>query len=261
MILAILLAGVLSTGSSAQALSWSVSDQGLADNAFIPFVGTFGGTSVRFADYGHNQSGQRVGSVGYATPFGRIENHAAIINSNNSVLDLGVLGGAIPPQLMGYRFSSAYDINNAGQVVGQSSNDKFGMPTYSAFIWRDGAMQDLGKMDNFGIAHNYNAMGINNLGQAVGYASYDGARHDGNYSAAFLWDDGKFINLTEMIFGNGWAMEFAFDINDAGQIIGTARMPDGYHTIIATPNVIPEPSTLLLLGAGLLGFSCFRRRV
>ena len=60
--------------------------------------------------------------------------------------------------------------------------------------------------------------------------------------------------------GAGWILEYAYDINDTGQIVGSGWGPNGYHGYLLT--VIPEPSTLVLLGMGALTLTigCWRRR-
>lgn len=48
---------------------------------------------------------------------------------------------------------------------------------------------------------------------------------------------------------------------DAGNIVGVyLDASGGDHGYLATPEAVPEPSTLLLLGSGLAGVVIFRKR-
>ena len=86
--------------------------------------------------------------------------------------------------------SSAADINNNGQVIGQGPS--------GAFLYSSGTMTNLGA--------NKNVYCINNTGQVVGEAS----------GAAFLYSDG-----TTTILGQGTTA--AYGINDSGLIVGAGN--------------------------------------
>jgi len=75
-------------------------------------------------------------------------------------VDLGTLPG-------GYA-SIAWDINNRGQIVGQS-NAMIGIANRDrAFLWQNGVMTDLGSLVEGGTSH---AFAINDLGQVVGWST------------------------------------------------------------------------------------------
>ena len=62
-------------------------------------------------------------------------------------------------------------------------------------------------------------MGFNEEGQVVG------ASQSGSYLYAFLWDDGTMTNLGALGAYGSWA----YDINDAGQVVGGSVVDDQFH--------------------------------
>jgi len=103
--------------------------------------------------------------------------------------------------------SLAHGINDAGQVAGFVSTDT----REYAFLWsQDGGLLDLGA--NLGWQWSV-AIGINDRGQVVGwYSDVPGSQN------AFLWTSGQAANLGAACDGRS----SAWDVNDAGQVIGSA---------------------------------------
>ena len=115
--------------------------------------------------------------------------------------DLGTLGGL---------YSAAYDVNNRGQVVGDSSLNKDDDTSRAghAFLWQNGKMKDLGTLGG----RNSYALRINELGQIVGNSKY-GAGEDEH---AFFWSNGHMTDIGTL--GGTWSR--AVDLNDQGQVVG-----------------------------------------
>src|SRR5947209_8733157 len=76
--------------------------------------------------YGLNNAGQVVGQDG--TAGGRLT-RAVLWQNGAGPQDLGSLGGAM---------NSAFEINDAGQVVGSSETDNSGSHQTHAFLWQSG---------------------------------------------------------------------------------------------------------------------------
>lgn len=162
-------------------------------NGVMQDIGGLGG-SLSVA-YGLNGYGQVVGSS-YITGDGT---YHAYLYSGGVMQDLG-----------GGNSSSAYCINNNGQIVGVSSNH--------AFLYSGGSMQDLGTMG--GAVST--AQSINNIGQIVGFS-----RMSTNADHAFLYANGSMHDLNDLVAvpGTGWTLAYATAINDAGQIAGYGVNP------------------------------------
>jgi len=164
----------------------------------------------------------------------------AFLWENSVMTDLGTLGGSSPS---GNTSSTAYDINNFGQVVGVSislSGDSHAFlitpeDTNSDSIpdlWfrdynSDGAndlMADLSTLGGPNSAGNC----IINSGQIVGVSdTASGERH------AFLWENSVMTDLGTL----GGTRSSAFDMSFSGQIVGgsTTTTSASYHAFLITP--------------------------
>lgn len=129
---------------------------------------------------------------------------------------LGTLGGG---------YSTAYGINNSGQVVGWASDtgghNRAFLITPTGGVWKNPSSDidwhnDL--MTNLGTlgGDSSEARAITGDGRIVGYSTTtSGVTH------AFIWRGGEMTDLNDLVPSNsGWELNTAFDINEVGEIVG-----------------------------------------
>jgi probable HAF family extracellular repeat protein len=250
----------LGVNDSGTVVGFSDSDAG--DSAFLwtqkggmQNLGTLGGGSTGASANGINNSGQ---VVGYAVLADNTTIHAFLWTQAGGMQDLGTLGG---------KCSSAYAINDAGEVTGESLIA--GSSTvYHAFLWTQaGGMQDLGALGQkqqitkglaindqgavVGSSGSYDVTsafvwtqshGIRSLGAGESVASgINGAgKIVGAYGAisnAFVWTPTQHLqNLNNLIPPNsGWVLEWAVAINRSGQITSWGRIGGQFHGALLIP--------------------------
>jgi len=187
-----------------------------------------------------NESGQVVGisENGMIDPLIGFPEFRAALWQNGGITDLGTLAG-------GYE-SIANAINNRGQVVGFSTNtvsDPYsffpfpGATQSRAFLWQNGAMQDLGTLGG----PDANALLINDRGQIAGN-SYSNSTANAVLDACgffainvptedpFIWKDGVMMDLG----GLGGTCSLVTGQNNRGQVTGQSDLAGDltYHPFV-----------------------------
>jgi probable HAF family extracellular repeat protein len=180
-------------------------------------LGTLGGT-FGFPTW-INNFGQVVGQSNLT---GDETHHPFLSTGGRTMKDLGTLGGDT---------GSAFWINDDGEIVGQADLPGSGAQTHHGFLWKHGAMTDLGTVDGDPCSVG---LSINLQGQIAG-ASTDCTE----YQHAFLWENGgPMIDLNTLIIpGSGLIARDADYINDSGEIAGRGVLPNGdVHAILLVPD-------------------------
>jgi probable HAF family extracellular repeat protein len=127
------------------------------------------------------------------------------------VIDLGTLGG---------NESTAYSINNTGQIVGIAEYTEFYGHATLFDPTGDGNNIDLGTLGGIYISSS-TATSINDVGQIVGYSRgfFRGGGAPPPAHATLFDPNGTFNNIVLHALGGS---SFAHSINNAGQIVGSA---------------------------------------
>jgi len=215
-------------------------------------LGTLGGDWCTAMDV--NEQGVIVGSSSNSE-----QNTRAFLYQDNKMLNLGILAGLQ---------SSAEAINEKGQITGQSTYSTEHLDMH-AFIYDQGKMKDINPAGNESYAYDINNKGeitgwrrvsnmvchpfiyahgklteFETLGgkSAAGSAINDHSQIVGESEdkkgnrRAFLYEDGKTIDLNTLIESEQWILYSARDINNKGQITGHGSNAKGEeHAFLMTP--------------------------
>ena len=197
-----------------------------------------------------NNPGQVAGFTASPTAdFGNPERTAFLYDLFNGVTLLGTLGGHV---------SEANDLNDSRQVVGWSETSVANEERPFMYVDAAGGMQDLGSLGG----RSGRANGINNGGMVVGVSDVGGSA--GFDYHAFLFANNHMVDLNTLIDpASGWRLVSAADINDAGQILGTACQGTDCRAVrLDMIPGVPEPGAwlMLLIGLGLIAYRKCRLR-
>jgi len=156
-----------------------------------------------------NESGQAVGISGQCgDAVGGASAEHMLLWQNGTVTSLPTLGGSY--------WNTPMDINNNGDVTGFSdhSGDSVSNPNFTTFIWtKKGGTEDLGALSGDNISEG---LGINDSDVIVG-VSYPSGH-------GFVWSGGTMQDLNNLLPPNsGYTITDAQDVNDAGDITGSAQ--------------------------------------
>jgi len=157
-----------------------------------------------------------------------INNHDEFVGAVFIMATLFDHGEQIPLGTLGGSFSEASDINDARQVTGWAA-----IPMdqgIHAFRWRDGAMADLGTLG--GEQSRGDAIAAN--GDIVGWSHTHGL---GGKHAVLVQGDTMF-DLNDLLdpgTASDWELLEAFDLNDAGYIVGQGTHHGKFHAFVLKP--------------------------
>lgn len=173
--------------------------------------------------YGINNLGQMAGQSDTDNGYWR----AFFWDERTGIVDLGTLGGA---------YSGAKDINDPGVVVGWSWGQ---ISTQQAFVWEGDGMIALSTLLGAEFPGSV-AHAINNHGVIAGESNGEtyGIIH------AVTWDAKREVHALGSL-GGFWSR--AYDINDAGVIVGAAQVKSGEtHAFIYRNGAMQDLNDLLL---------------
>lgn len=266
--------GYSGSGSMRTGYSWTAAS-GLVD------LGTFGSDPMSLA-IDTNDLGQTVGVSGSdqgtkrafvhsaggmvdlgpvpgkTSAFGRGINTGGFVVGHSSGADPRAflwrpgIGMATLANLAGGATSEAFEINDAGRVVG-SAADSAGVK--HAVYWTGTTGAPI-RLDLSVVGHSgTEALDINEGGTAVGYGVFSGQER-----ALVFHPTLGAMRLDTMLgsAGNGWTFLRANGINENGEIVGTGIFNGVTRGFVVSP--VPEPATSLAFLAGLGALLARRRR-
>lgn len=230
-------------------------------------LGSLAGPNDWSRAYGINAKGQTVG-VSYYTGSCYTSAGHAFVSTPTGLQDLHSTNMPVDPRL-GCGSSVAAKINNSGMAIGAHANS-WGIDSPSgpaqvlhATVWNTatGAYTDLSNGINAKTSQALTA--INASGQVAGSeVTYSGVLINNMYEGTVTGSEhalvgdingGGLVDLNQAFTNKpvNWTFQSAFDINDAGQMLVSAKDAGGVsHVVLLTPqttsvSVVTAPATLV----------------
>jgi probable HAF family extracellular repeat protein len=213
----------------------------------IQDLGTLGGHTFVVGIY-VNDSGQVVGISDNAVPdpfsvFGIGVQLRTFLWEDGEIKDIGTLGG--PDALPGASCSGQpRDVIVGASYTSSTPNASTGIPPVDPFLWKNGAMTDLGSLGGatgFGQCANHHGeiIGGSSLASNPG-ACPPGAGGPGCH--AFFWDDGVMTDLGTLGGDNSEAIW----LNEAGDVAGSADLAGSaiHHAVLWRQGKIHDLGTV-----------------
>jgi hypothetical protein len=216
-------------------------------------------------DWEKRAAGWTIQFGGFLFPGGQAEtSQAYAINDSDTTAGFAYVNGIQRAKLF-YNNQTVQDLHSmipgatgslAGNINDQgSATGIFRDP--SGHIWSFLFNPELG-MQVFQNISGYDSMSFSSLsgnGVVVGYANPDQGLLD---NQAVRWTQGGgVLDLNTLIDPNsGWELDEAYDVNEAGYIVGSGKFNGAYSNYMLRP--VPEPATLTALALGSIAL--LRRR-
>lgn len=167
--------------------------------------------------------------VGISSPFENATH--SFFYSDGMMTDISLLSG--------YPNTSAYGLNDVGQMIGRFSPPSSDRQE-SGFLYYRGGFTEL-------TPGTYSTpTAINNQGQIVGGLGNE-------LGDPFIWKDGKYAHLNELVDPtSGYVLQVAADVNDKGQILTWAcgkQDASACDVLVLTP--VPESPAWLMMAGGM----------
>ncbi|WP_296945035.1 PEP-CTERM sorting domain-containing protein [uncultured Massilia sp.] len=235
----------LDTGEGAASAARHVNDHGQvvgsiwsADsgrgNGFLYEGGSLNRLDGSFSAYGINNSGTITGSFGVAGADGFAYSHAYSY-AGGVYTDAGTL--------IEEAGSYGYAINDTGAITGAAEWARGGNWPTNVILYQDGVLSDLGGFAG-PWAYGYS---INDAGHVVGSGTIENIGGNLYPRRALLYADGVLQNLGSLAAD---ADSMAYDINNLGQIVGSAVTDGGLHGFLYEDGAMVDLNALIDPAAG-----------
>lgn len=216
----------------------TITDHGVAADSAdaVNDKGQVAGSKGRVAYLWKNGNFKSLGTLGGSTSFSNA------INANGWVVGASKIAGDTADHAYVYRHGAmedlawggdgswAHGINDKGHIVGSMTVGPNNIYHEHAMFDDGTTVVDLGTLGHVGAE----ALGINAFDQVVGDSRAPGARN----VHGFIYTHGRMYDLNDLLDDTsaaGWEILVAYDINDAGVIVGYGVFGGSYQPVVMTP--------------------------